>query len=150
MTDGHTRRLIATLTAFEELMQQMEAAANGRSPAGGQRLTPLPPQRWQAIYEPLERARKRLERTAGHFAVDRITARGRPEPIRATVRWLSLLLIQIESEVVNDLLPARMSRFGPLTPAEQDEMNSLVLDLKACVVNSRSCLAAPEILEGED
>lgn len=121
MTDGQKNSLLGTLTALEQIHTQItRAARDGQSPAGsGRLLTPLPQANWRAFEEGLDRVRGDARDLAERFAGDALREREAREPVGATLYWIAFLLRRLDEEVISDLSPGQMVKFGALPEGER-------------------------------
>jgi HPt (histidine-containing phosphotransfer) domain-containing protein len=150
MTDGHSRHLAASLTAIEEIARQMEQAAReGRSPAGGQALTPLDSAEWTPLAAALARIQARMQEAIRLFAPDMSERRDTVEARAATFYWLSLLLLRLDEEIIDDLDPARTERkFGLLPAEERARLSQIVAELHWEVSEMRAQIERLRVQKG--
>lgn len=118
MTDGQKNRLLSTLAAIEQVRgQATRAVRDGQSPAqSGRALTPLPDAACGEIEAGLARIAAEARSVAEQFAGDALREREAREPTSATLYWLAFLLRRLDEEVVADLSPDQMAKFGALAP----------------------------------
>ena len=133
MTEGQKNRLLGTLQGIDQIRGQIaRAAREGQSPAqSGRALTPLPPEAWREMEILLAGIAGHARSVAEQFAGDSLREREAREPVSATLYWLSFLVRRLDEEVIEDLAPGQMSRFGSLTAGEQvalDEARARIRD----------------------
>jgi hypothetical protein len=131
MTEGLRGHLFASLLAVNDLIRKMERAGReGSSPASGQALTPLSAEEWQTLSEILERIRAQMLNAVRRFNEGGLTRHDAPRSRADTLFWLSILLRQMEEEIVEDLAPAQVERrYGALEEAERAALSELVESL---------------------
>jgi len=144
VTDGHRRHLCASLSSFEEFVQNMERAGHdGRSPTSGQKLTPLASRDWKPIAEALRIALARLTEAVRAVAPEKLSGRECAEGLSGTLFRLSILLRQAEEEIVDDLKPARMEgKFGALEEAERRLLADLTRAMRKDLSSARERIDA--------
>jgi hypothetical protein len=142
LNEGHQRRLAASLEAMDGFIRQMkQAAMEGRSPSG-RKLTPLEADEWDTLAAPLQQINDGLRQIVQTFAPELLAARDTVEGRGATYRWLALLLLQLESDVIDPLKGASMGRYGKLSESERDAMEGLTAEMRERLAEARSHLAA--------
>jgi len=134
--------LLSSYLTMEEYIGDLEkVAVQGRSPSGsGPPLTPLPPEQWAALEEPLrallDSARAALEELAPEALRRQEQVAG---PAR-TRQWVQVLLGRLE-EVIDDLEPDRLGRkYGDLPPEEAARLRAHQQRMKKGVGQARRML----------
>lgn len=143
MTDGHKRHLMATRLAVEDICRQIEqVASEGRSPANNQRLTPLHPDSWKAISTILEHLKGSITNYMARLVPEEEVQREQCEPLSVTLYWLSVLLLHLDEEVIEDIHPAKtVPKFGELSPEERAQLEELVAQMHEDVERIRAYIA---------
>jgi hypothetical protein len=144
MTEGQKNRLLGTLVAVDQIRAQIaRAAREGTSPAqSGRALTPLDDASWREIEAALDRVSERARALAGQFAGEALRAREAPEPVGATFYWIAFLLRRLDEEVVADLEPERMARFGALPVEARAALDEAVGQMRAEIGGLQTRVAA--------
>ncbi|CCW35603.1 hypothetical protein CTKA_02304 [Chthonomonas calidirosea] len=139
MTDGHKRHLMATLLAIEEASRQIEQVAReGRSPSGNNRLTPLDPASWAVFADALQHMYVDLQACIKQLLPQELAEQEHREGLSVTLYWLSVLLLHLDEEIVEDLDPKKtIPKFGPLEPAEREALEAVVARLHEAVERMR-------------
>lgn len=134
--------LLSSYLTMEEYVGDLEkVAVQGKSPSGsGPPLTPLPPEQWAALEEPLQAlldsARAALEELAPEALAQQEQAAG---PAR-TRQWVQVLLGRLE-EVIDDLEPERLGRkYGDLPPDEAARLRVHQQQMKRAVQRAARAL----------
>ncbi len=142
MNQGHRGHLYSSLLALEEMSRQMERVArDGRSPTSGQALTPLDESEWGLLAGCLDRMEGQLQEAIRQLAPEGLAERCAVENRSVTLYWLSVLLRQLEEEIVDDLDPARTQRkFGELAGQESGTLTELAQNMRAAVSRMRCYL----------
>ena len=145
LSTGHGRHLIATHRALTKQLEEIErAAVQGRSPgAGGQSLTPLPPELWEQIGAALQRIEALSQTLAKRNAPESWQETETRQPLATTLHWTSLLLRRLE-EPLEDLAPEAITRkFGPFpTPGEAEQIKTDVAAMQAELEAAQEALEA--------
>ena len=128
MTEGQKNRLLATLVGIEQVRAQIaRAARDGQSPAqSGRALTPLPQPVWQEIEQALASLSGHAQAIAEQFAGEAVRERQAREPLGATLYWVSFLARRLDEEVIADLSPERMARFGKLSDEARTALDEAI------------------------
>jgi hypothetical protein len=144
MTEGQKNRLLGTLVAVDQIRAQIaRAAREGTSPAqSGRALTPLDDASWREIEAALDRVSERARALVGQFAGEALRAREAPEPVGATFYWIAFLLRRLDEEVVADLEPERMARFGALPVEARAALDEAVGQMRAEIGGLQTRVAA--------
>ncbi len=142
MNQGHKGHLYSSLLAIEEMSRQMERVGrDGRSPTSGQALTPLAESEWSSLVGYLDQIHKNLQVVISRLVPEGLAEREAVEDRVVTLYWLSVLLRQLEEEIVDDLDPAVTQRkFGDLEDEERRELAELTQELRVNVVKMRATL----------
>lgn len=143
LSTGHSLHLLAAHRALSKQLDEIERAAReGRAPgAGGQALTPLPPELWAELQPALERIGALSESIARRHAPERMGDADARQSLAATLRWVSLLLRRLE-ESLEDLDPATITRkFGAFRePGETDLITADVAAMHAELAAAQALL----------
>jgi hypothetical protein len=144
MTEGQRNRLLGTLVATDQIRIQIaRAAREGLSPAqSGRALTPLDEETWREIEAALDRVSERAGRWPGSSPASTLRAREAPEPVGATFYWIAFLLRRLDEEVVADLEPERMARFGALPVEARAALDEAVGQMRAEIGGLQTRVAA--------
>ncbi|MDH7570198.1 MAG: hypothetical protein QHJ73_11505, partial [Armatimonadota bacterium] len=145
LEEHQQRHLLSCYLEITGLMDEMERIARtGRAAwTSGALLTPLPPEWWRRIAAPLEGARQRLRAMVDREAPEQLQTHAAQQPLSASLRWLSLLLLRLGEEVEN-LGPSRFQRqYGPMPKALASEFAALQRELKEALAAARAELEHP-------
>jgi hypothetical protein len=110
--------IVVAYLGLRDLVDEMELiATRGIASSGtGRRMTPLPAGEWERMEPRLRQIVAEARTLAEQYAPDRLHEYETRGPIGQTRSWLSILLGRLE-DVLRDLSPQRLSRFGALDAA---------------------------------
>jgi hypothetical protein len=139
MTDGHKRHLMATLLAVEETSRQIEQIAReGRSPSSNQKLTPLDAASWAVFADSLRQMHNDLQACIRQLLPEAQQHEEHREGLSVTLYWLSVLLLHLDEELVEDLDPKKtVPKFGPLESVEREALETVVAQMHKTVERMR-------------
>lgn len=122
LEDQQRSHVVCTFFTVGRYMEDVEEiAVSGKSPNGvGQALSPLPPEIWQALRDPLTRMLHECESMAEAVDAPELRQRRTRAPLSATITWISVMLGRIE-EALDELRPEIMGpKYGEI-PNEMRE-----------------------------
>lgn len=107
--DGHRGRIFSSLILLEETHRKiLSAIRDGISSNSGQRLTPLGEEEWRTVDHELREMTVSMRNTvnifAGQWMKDRLSAEDR----KSTLFHLSVLMNELEDQLLLDLSPAKI------------------------------------------
>ncbi|MBV9851519.1 MAG: hypothetical protein JO250_17770 [Armatimonadetes bacterium] len=119
---GWTNHLLSTRSVLRATIAKIERiAAAGQSPSGsaGTPLTPLPEAEWHRLRQGLDALLAEADALVAALAPEEAARSAQIQPVEATRYHLSLLLRELDQNVLADLEPKRGARYGRL--ALEDE-----------------------------
>ena len=119
---GWTNHLLSTRSAVRATVAKMERiAVAGLSPSGsaGQPLTPLLPDEWNQLHQGLQSLLDELDALVAALAPQEAARSVERRPIEATRTHLTLLLRELDQNILADLTPQRGARYGKIGPDDE-------------------------------
>lgn len=119
---GWTNHLLSTRSAIQSTVAKMERiAVAGLSPSGsaGQPLTPIPTDEWDTLRRGLQSLLDEMDTLVAALAPQEAARSVERRPIEATRTHLTLLLREMDQNILADLTPQRGARYGKI--ASDDE-----------------------------
>ena len=124
LTEGWGNHLLATHEAIEGSVECIKRiAVNGRSPAN-HLLTPLPADDCLVIETGLAHISEQFTDLMEHMAPEQLRTAREIQPFSATRYRLSLALMSLEQEVLDDIDPDQPPRRGELSSEDKDQIRS--------------------------
>jgi|GEM_PF-2035492 hypothetical protein len=116
LNDGHRGRLFTSLIQLEETHRQiLMAIRDGISPNSGQRLTPLNEEEWKSIDDALRGMKNAMSETVNRYAHEWMEERAKAEDRKSTLFYLSVLMNELEDQLLLDLSPSEIqANYGRL------------------------------------
>lgn len=133
---GWTNHLLSTRSAIQSLIAKMERiAVSGQSPSGsaGQPLTPLPPDEWDRLRLGLGEILAEIDTLVATLAPQEAARSVERRPVEATRAHLSLLLRELDQQILADLAPARGARYGKIAPDDEAALTQHLARMQAQV-----------------
>lgn len=120
--EGWRNHLAATGEAIREMAERIERiAVAGRSPANHP-LTPLGEEHWRVLGDGLGRIEEEFNRLMLDLAPEVLRAKSEVQPLAATRYHLSLALMTLEQEILDDIDPDQSPRRGKLESADRERI----------------------------
>jgi hypothetical protein len=120
---GWLDRLIATQSAIRTAVEEIERVAVRGLPSGGGTsppLTPLPSEQWPALQDGLMEITEEMDALMRTLAPQEARTSHERQPLAATHYQLSVALLMLEEQVIDDIDPARVQGFGELLPSDRE------------------------------
>lgn len=144
--------LLSSYLTMEEYVGDVERVAlQGKSPSGsGPPLTPLPPEQWAALEEPLRALLNSARAALEELAPEALRQQEQTAGPSRTWQWLQVLLGRLE-EIIDDLHPERLGRkYGRLLPPEAARLSIHQQRMKKALQQALQALGTPGLpKEGE-
>ncbi len=114
---GWTNHLLTTRSQIRQTIDKMERiAVMGQSSSGsaGTPLTPLPAEEWQQIRLGLNALLTQVDTLVEALAPEEAARSTQRQPVEVTRRNVTLLLRELDQNVLADLAPKRGARYGKI------------------------------------
>ncbi len=137
---GWTNRLMSTQSAVRAAVADMERiAVAGISPSGsaGQPLTPFPTDQWGRLREGLREVVAEVDALVEDLAPAESHQNHQQQPPAVTRYLLSVALLMLEEQVIDDLDPRRIAGFGEPAPKDKERLIATTARLRERVAALR-------------
>jgi hypothetical protein len=138
LPSGWQNHLLATYAATEEAIERIKRiAVHGRSPAN-HLLTPLPEEDWSVIEAGLTHIGEQFADLMRHMAPDQLRNARETQPFAATRYHLSLALMSLDQEVLEEIDPDQPPRRGELASEDKEQIRFALVTMRAEIAALRT------------
>lgn len=133
---GWTNRLTATNSAIRAAVEEIERVAVRGLPSPGSTappMTPLPTEQWEPLQDGLMQVVEEMDSLMQTMAPKEAQQGHERQPVSATRYQVSVALLMLEEQLIDDLDPARVKGFGELDEANRERLTVTVTRLRARV-----------------
>ena len=133
---GWLNRLSSTNSAIRAAAEEIERVAVRGLPSPGSTappMTPLPAEQWGPLQDGLTQVVEEMDALMRAMAPKEAQQGHEHQPVAATRYQISVALLMLEEQVIDDLDPTRVKGFGELHEADSERLTVAVTRLRARV-----------------
>jgi hypothetical protein len=137
---GWINRVLSTQSAVKAAVEEIERTAVRGLPSPGstaQAMTPLSSEQWAPLQDGLSQIIEEMDALTQSLAPRDADQSRQRQPLAATRYQISVALLMLEEQVIDDLDPARVRGFGKLDTQDEERLTVSVARLRARVRSLR-------------